>query len=152
MNQNVIDLLNAARASELTAIMQYMAHHYELENADFHKLADELKRIAIEEMKHAERFAERILFLGGTPTYQADGHVMKGQSITDMMTRDYQLEEMAIRMYNESAIECAAERDQVSKDLFEELLVQEEGHLHHFENINSHVEQMGDAYLATLTT
>ena len=152
MNQKVIDLLNAARAAELTGILQYMAHHYELEDADFHKLADEVKRIAIEEMKHAEKLAERILFLGGTPIYEPDGSVMKGQSIPDLLTRDCQLEDMAIRMYNESAIECAAERDQVSKDMFEDLLIQEEDHLHHFENIREHVKQMGDAYLATLTT
>ncbi len=56
MSQKVIDLLNAARSRELSAIAQYMAHHYELEDADYGKLAKKLKEIAIQEMKHAERW------------------------------------------------------------------------------------------------
>jgi len=63
MSQKVIDLLNAARARELTAISQYMIQHYELEDTDFGKLAKRMKEIAIQEMKHAEALAERILFL-----------------------------------------------------------------------------------------
>ena len=68
MSQKVIDLLNQARARELTAITQYMAQHYELEDSDFGKLAGKLKEIGIQEMKHAEQLAERILFLNGEPT------------------------------------------------------------------------------------
>jgi bacterioferritin len=68
MNQKVIDLLNTAREQELTAITQYMTHHYELEDAMYEKLGDRLKKIAIVEMKHAEMLAERILFLGGVPS------------------------------------------------------------------------------------
>ncbi|MGB9628229.1 MAG: ferritin-like domain-containing protein, partial [Thermodesulfobacteriota bacterium] len=67
MNQKVIDLLNKARSRELSAIAQYMEHHYELEDQDFGKLATKLKEIAIQEMKHAEKLAERILFLNGEP-------------------------------------------------------------------------------------
>lgn len=72
MSDKVIELLNAARSSELTAIAQYMAQHYELEDQDFGKLASKFKEIAITEMKHAEKLAERILFLKGTPTSAPD--------------------------------------------------------------------------------
>ncbi len=146
----VIDLLNEARAAELAAILQYMGHHYELEDQDFGKLAKVMKTIAIEEMKHAEHLAERILFLGGTPTYKPDGEVMKGQSIADMLATDKALEKTAIDMYNHHATKCAELGDQISKDLFEDLLGEEEGHWDQFDNIAGHVEDLGAAYLATL--
>lgn len=151
MSQKVIDLLNEARASELTAIGQYMAHHYELEDAMFGKLGDRLKAIGIEEMKHAEALAERILFLGGTPVTKPDGEVEKQQEIAALLKRDVDLEAGAVKMYNESARICAAEGDHVSKALFEQLLAEEEAHLDEFQNIANHVEKLGAAYLATLT-
>ena len=151
MSQKVIDLLNKARSRELTAISQYMAHHYELEDQDFGKLATKIKEIAIQEMKHAERLAERILFLKGEPTSKPDGLAKKGQKIPEMLTTNIALETQAIKMYNEASVTCAAEKDQISKELFEELLKEEEVHLNTFENIKSHVDKLGAAYLATLT-
>jgi bacterioferritin len=150
MSQKVIDLLNKARSRELTAISQYMAHHYELEDQDFGKLATKIKEIAIQEMKHAEKLAERILFLKGEPTSKPDGVTKKGQKIPDMLTTDIALETQAIKMYNEASVTCAAEKDQISKELFEELLKEEEVHLNTFENIKSHIDKLGAAYLATL--
>ena len=151
MSKKVIDLLNQARASELTAILQYMAHHYELEDSDFGKLAAVLKKTGIEEMKHAEKLAERILFLGGTPTSKPDGEIKKGQEIAKMPATDIGLETGAVKMYNDSANACAAAKDQISKHLFEELLAEEEEHLDTFQNIKEHVDKLGPAYLATLT-
>ena len=148
---SVIDMLNEARAAELTAILQYMAHHYELEDQDFGKLAKEMKAIAIEEMKHAEELAERILFLEGTPIYQPDQQIMKGQEIAAMLLTDQKLEEKAVEMYNHHAKACAEAGDRVSKDIFEELLAQEEEHLDRFRNIRSHIDKLGASYLATLT-
>jgi bacterioferritin len=150
MNKKVIDLLNQARAKELTAIIQYMAQHYELEDQDFGKLAGILKETGIAEMKHAEKLAERILFLKGEPTSKPDGFAKKGQEITEMLKTDIGLEAVAVKMYNEAAITCAADNDQISKQLFEELLKDEEGHLDMFENIKDHVEKLGASYLATL--
>ncbi len=151
MNKKVIDLLNEARSRELTAISQYMAQHYELEDQDFGKLASRLKEIAIQEMKHAEKLAERILYLKGEPTSKPDGVAKKGQSIADMLATDVALETQAIEMYNNASVICAAEKDQISKEVFEELLKDEEEHLNIFENIKNHVDKMGAAYLATLT-
>jgi len=151
MSQKVIEWLNQARARELGAITQYMAQHYELEDQDFGKLATKLKEIAIQEMKHAEKLAERILFLRGVPTSKPDGTPKKGQEIPDMLVTDIGLESEAIKMYNEAALICASEKDQISKDLFEELLKDEEGHLDLFENMKDHIDKMGASYLATLT-
>ena len=149
--KKVIDLLNDARSQELGAILQYMAHHYELEDSDFGKLAKILKDTAIVEMKHAEKLAERILFLGGTPTSQLQPQPKKGQTIPQMLATDEALEAGAVALYNASAVKCAELGDQISKDLFEELLADEEGHLDTFQNIANHLKQMGESYLATLT-
>jgi len=151
MNPKVIDLLNQARARELQAIAQYMAQHYELEDKDFGKLAAKLKEIAIAEMKHAEKLADRILFLGGEPSSKPAGPVLKGQDIPALLKTDLGLEAEAVSMYKEAALTCSAEKDQISKELFEELLRDEEGHLDTFDNIKDHVEKLGASYLATLT-
>jgi bacterioferritin len=150
MSQKVIDLLNKARSRELTAITQYMSQHYELEDSDFGKLASKFKEIAIAEMKHAEKLAERILFLKGEPTSKPDALAKKGQQIPQMLTTNMALEVGAMKMYNEAAMVCAAEKDQISKELFEELLKDEESHFNYFENTKDHVEKLGAAYLATL--
>ena len=150
MSKKVIDLLNEARSRELTAITQYMAQHYDLEDQDYGKLAKVMKDIGIQEMKHAEALAERILFLKGTPTSKPDAVAKKGEDIPAMLATDMALETQAIKMYNEAALVCAQEKDQISKQLFEKLLGEEEEHLNQFENIKDHVEKLGAAYTATL--
>lgn len=150
MNEKVIYVLNQARAAELAAIAQYMIHHYELEDQDFGRLAAKFKETAIAEMKHAERLAERILFLGGEPTSQPDASPRKKQTIPQVLETDVSLEKKAIDMYNEAAALCAAQKDHKSKDLFEALISDEEEHLHLFERIRDHVARMGNSYLATL--
>jgi bacterioferritin len=149
--KKVIEALNAGRARELQAILQYMAQHYELANDDYGKLAKVIKTTAIVEMKHAEALAERILFLGGVPTTKPSGETKKGEKITDMIKTDIVLEEGAVQLYNEAAIICAECLDHVSKDLFEKLLKDEDSHLDMFINIKDHVDKLGDVYLATLT-
>jgi len=150
MNKKVIDALNKARERELGAIIQYMAQHYEMEDADFGKLAKVLKATAIAEMKHAEALAERILFLGGVPSSKPEPAAKKGQAIPELLATDMALEADAVKMYNDSAALCAAEKDNVSKELFDKLLADEEEHLDTFQNIKDHVDKLGDAYLVTL--
>ena len=151
MSKKVIELLNQARARELGAISQYMTQHYELEDKDYGKLASKLKETAITEMKHAEKLAERILFLNGKPTTRPSGEAVKGQSIPDMLKTDIGLEDDAIKLYNEAAIICAAEKDHVSKGLFEDLLKDEDDHINMFQNIRDLVGTLGAPYLASLT-
>lgn len=152
MNQKVIEVLNTAREQELQAITQYMTHHYELEDVMYGKLAERLKKIAIAEMKHAEKLAERILFLGGTPSTRLfDSNIKKKQSVAELLQNDIALEAGAVKAYNEFARICGEQGDEVSKELFEELAAQEEGHLDEFENTYAFVDKLGAAYLATLT-
>jgi bacterioferritin len=110
-----------------------------------------MKEVAIQEMKHAEAFAERILFLKGTPTSKPDGEAKKGQTIEAMLATDIGLESQAIKMYNEAAEVCAQEKDQISKQLFEKILGDEEDHLNFFDNTKDHVDKLGGTYLVTLT-
>jgi bacterioferritin len=93
----------------------------------------------------------RILFLKGEPTTKPAGKAVKGQEIPEMLKTNIGLESEAVQMYNDAAVVCAAEKDQVSKDLFEELLKDEEGHLDTFENIRDLIDKLGATYLATLT-
>jgi len=79
--RKVIDVLNRARAMELMAISQYMNQHYNLDDLDYGELAVKVKLIAIDEMRHAEMFAERIKELAGEPTVEPEGKVERGQSV-----------------------------------------------------------------------
>jgi len=148
--KKVIDWLNKGRARELTAVMTYMAQHYELEDADVGKLAKAAKEVGIQEMKHAEDFAERILFLGGSPTTRPDAKIARGMSIPEMLKADIALERQAVAMYNTAAQDCAKAGDYVTQELFIRILAEEEGHIDLFANIRDHLDQLGDAYLVTL--
>src|SRR4030065_313560 len=91
--KKVIDVLNKARSMELFAIHQYMNQHYNLDDMDYGDLAAKVKLIAIDEMRHAEMFAERIKELGSEPTSEMDGKVAKGQKIDTIFSFDAKLEE-----------------------------------------------------------
>lgn len=146
----VIDVLNQARTRELLAIGQYMAQHYELEDAGYGKLGDKIKEIAITEMRHAEALAERIVFLGGVPVTKPQGSPRTKEEIPALLRIDENLEAGAISQYNEAAAVCGQDGDNISRDLFVKLIGQEEEHLNEFQNTLDHVEKMGSAYLATL--
>jgi bacterioferritin len=150
MIQTVIDLLTEARLSELEAIDQYMIHHDELENKDLGKLGSQIKEIAVAKRKHAEKLAERILFLNGEVISKPDAISQKGQKVPEMLATDVALERKAVKIYNEAAAICGSEKDPESKDLFEKLLRDEEGHLHLLENITAHADKLSAAYMATL--
>jgi len=150
MIQTVIDLLTEARLSELEAIDQYMIHYDEMEHKGLGQLATKIKEIAVAKMKHAERLAEKILFLKGEPISETDATSRKGQEVPEMLATDMALERKAVKIYNEAAVICASEKDPKSEDLFEELLRDEEVHLHFYENIKAHVDKLGAAYIAIL--
>lgn len=149
MNPKVIEALNGARMRELGAISQYLSQHYELEDQMYEKLADRFKDIGIQEMKHAEKFAGRILFLGGVPSSKPDHLALKGQAIAEILQTGIGLEAEAVKMYNDSAKLCRDEGDNGSAELFEEILIEEEGHLDEFQNKAAFVKDLGAAYLAT---
>jgi len=146
----VIDALNRARASELSAILQYMSQHYELADKDYGQIAANLKLIAIDEMRHAEMLAERILLLNGKPTSKPDMETKKGQAIAEIMAHGISMEETALRDYNASLHLCQQNNDYVSAKIFEQLIGEEEMHLEYFQDIQDHINELGAAYLATI--
>ena len=147
----VIQALNQARAHELAAILQYMSQHYELADKDYGQIAAQLKLIAIDEMRHAEMLAERILLLNGAPTSKPDVETRKGMAIGAIMEMNAGLEEGAIRDYNESLHVCQDHRDYVSAKIFELLIAEEQARLEYFQDIGDHIKELGNAYLATQT-
>jgi len=147
---NVIGVLNKARAMELQAIYQYMNQHYNLDDMDFGEFAAKIKLIAIDEMRHAEMFAERIKELGGEPVTEPAGKVKKGQEVEDIFPFDAQEEDNAITAYNQFLSVCQENSDSISMKLFETIIDEEQLHFNYFDNIKSHIEKLGNAYLARI--
>jgi bacterioferritin len=126
-SKQLIDLLNKAIARELQVSIQYMWQHVLWKGVKAFAVKDELKKIAIQEMKHAEDIAERLAYLGGTPTTKPEP-IMVGATLKDMLAQDAKDEESAIDMYKKAIALAAQENDQVTKRLFEKILADEEEH------------------------
>ena len=148
--QKVIDVLNKARSMELTAIVQYMNQHYNLDDMDYGELAAKMKLIAIDEMRHAEGFAERIKELGGEPTSEPDQKITRGQAVEAIFPFDANLEDDTIDTYNQFLLVCRENGDSVSMKLFEQTIDEEQLHFNYFDNINDHIEKLGNVYLAKI--
>ncbi|WP_022667576.1 ferritin-like domain-containing protein [Desulfospira joergensenii] len=146
----VIDALNKARGMELLAITQYMNQHYNIDDMDYGELAGKIKLIAIDEMRHAEAFAERIKELGGEPVTGYDGTIEKGQPVDTVFSFDAELEDDTIDVYNQFLLVCRENGDSVSMKLFETIIDEEQIHYNYFDNINGHIEKLGAAYLANI--
>jgi bacterioferritin len=127
-NKKVIEQLNAALASELTAIVQYMVQSETCQNWGYVRLGDYLKRRAIEEMGHAEGLIERIVFLGATPKVDVALTPKIGANVQQQLEGDLKDEEDAVHQYNSAMNVCAEARDNGSGDLFQRMLKDEEGH------------------------
>jgi bacterioferritin len=148
--KEVIEVLNKARAMELQAIHQYMNQHYNLDDMDYGELAAKVKLIAIDEMRHAEMFAERIKELGGEPTTELFGKVIRGQDVATIFSFDAKQEDGAIAAYNQFLLACGENGDSTSVKIFETVIDEEQAHLSYFENISAHIEKLGAAYLAKI--
>jgi len=147
-NDKSIELLNLAIADELSAIHQYMYFHFRLDDLGYGPLAGLLKRTAIEEMLHAERIAERILFLGGEVEMVVGHPVEKIHEAQAMLDKAKSLEQGAVVMYNDFALQCSKNADSGTKKLFEELVSDEEMHFDRFDRQSDFVERFGERYLA----
>jgi bacterioferritin len=143
-----IELLNKAIADELSAIHQYMYFHFHLDDLGYVPLANLLKRVAIEEMQHAEMIAERVLFLGGEVEMRVGSEVEKIHDPEAMVAKAKDLEEGAIEMYNRFSIECGEHADSGSKKLFEDLVAAEELHWDQFDRQADFIKRFGERYLA----
>jgi len=148
--KKVVDVLNKARAMELQAIYQYMNQHYNLDNMDYGELAAKMKLIAIDEMRHAEMFAERVKELGGEPVTGHDGKIEKGQNVQAIFPFDAGLEEDTIDVYNRFLLTCRENGDSISMKLFETIIDEEQIHFNYFDNIDTHIKNLGDTFLAKI--
>jgi bacterioferritin len=133
-NKKIIDLLNIDRAYELAAIIQYLGHHYEVAGMESPSLKDEFKKASIDEMKHAEELAERIVYLGGIPT-QKPTPIKRGGSTRKMIKDDLTIEYEAIKRYKEHIKICDKLGDITTRRMLEEILENEEEHADTWESI-----------------
>ena len=148
--KKVVEVLNKARSMELHAIHQYMSQHYNLDDMDYGDLAAKIKLIAIDEMRHAEMFAERIKELGGEPTTDLAAKVEKAQKLEKVFPFDAGLEDETMDVYNRFILVCRENGDSTSMKLFETIVDEEQAHYNYFDNVNEHIQKLGPAYLAQI--
>ncbi|HMO68456.1 MAG TPA: bacterioferritin [Novosphingobium sp.] len=139
----VIEFLNKVLFMELTAVNQYWLHYRMLDNWGIAKLAAYERHESIDEMKHADRLAERILFLEGLPNFQALGKLRVGENVEEILKADLALEEDAIPLLREAIAHCESVRDFVSRDLFASILDSEEEHVDFLETQFEMIARMG---------
>ena len=142
-DEQVIQHLNDTLKNELTAVNQYWLHYRMLDNWGVAKLAEFERHESIDEMKHADRLAERILFLEGLPNFQMLGRLRIGENVEELLRADLALEMEALTQLREAIAHCESVRDYVSRDLFAEILENEEEHVDTLEQQFVMIEQMG---------
>jgi bacterioferritin len=139
----VIELLNAALKNELTAINQYWLHYRMLDNWGVSKLADYERHESIDEMKHADRITERVLFLDGLPNLQALGRLRIGENVEEVLRADLEAELEGAMVYRELIAHAETVRDYVTRDLAREILADEEKHIDFIETQFELIRQVG---------
>ncbi|KGB57585.1 bacterioferritin [Sphingopyxis sp. SE2] len=142
-DEKVIDFLNEALKNELTAINQYWLHYRMLDNWGVARLAAFEREESIDEMKHADKLADRILFLGGLPNFQLLGRLRVGETVEEILKADLAVEEEAIPLLKDAIAHCESVRDYVSRDLFADILESEEHHVDELEKQFEMIERMG---------
>jgi bacterioferritin len=148
-NPKVVAALNEALREELLAINQYFLHAEMCENWHYIKLASHIKKESIDEMKHAEALIERILFLDGTPNLTEPMRLTIGANVKAQLESDLKLEVDAVAMYNRFVALARDEGDNASRDLFERLLKDEEGHVDWLEAQVHQIRELGyERYLS----
>jgi bacterioferritin len=139
----VIDYLNKGLRSEMTAINQYWIHYRLLENWGFNELAKKWRKESIEEMVHADKFVDRIIFLDGFPNMQVLDPLHIGQNVKEILEADLHAEVGARALYQEAATYCRDVKDYPSEKLFEDLMADEEHHIDFLETQLHLVESLG---------
>ena len=146
----VIEYLNAGLRSELTAVSQYWLHYRLQEDWGFGHLADKSRAESIEEMHHADRLIARIIFLEGHPNLQKLDPLRIGQNLKETLEADLAAEHDARTLYIEAREYCDKVGDYVSKNLFDSLLTDEEGHIDFLETQLGLFESLGDKHYGLL--
>jgi bacterioferritin len=148
-NKKLIEALNERLAEELAAINQYFLHAEMCEDWGYSVLHMAIKERSIQEMRHAERLIERILFLNGQPNLSKIGPLSIGKKVDEMHAKDWDAEDDAIKKYNETIKLAAEVGDNGTKTMLEEILRDEELHIDWLEEQQDQIEQMGiQIYLA----
>ena len=148
-SKDVIDLLNEVLAGELVAINQYFLHAKMCENWGYLRIAAKVRHESIDEMKHADELADRILFLDGLPNFQRLDRLTIGQTVPEQFRADVELEYRAIKRLNDGIRLCRDHGDNASEDLLTRILVSEEEHVDWLETQLRLIEHLGEtAYLA----
>jgi bacterioferritin len=147
--KEVVDLLNEVLAGELVAINQYFLHSRMCENWGFLTLAARSRAESIDEMKHADRLIERILFLEGLPNLQRLDQLHIGQTVVEQLKSDLGLEYLAVKRLNDGIALCRQKGDNASEVLLTEILTSEEKHIDWLETQLGLIDKLGEqAYLA----
>ena len=145
----VIEFLNKALFNELTAINQYFLHAKMLKNWGLKELADHEYHESIDEMKHADKLSDRILFLDGLPNFQALGKLKIGETPREILQCDLALELEALQLLKDAIVHCEGVGDFTSRQLFADILDSEEEHIDWIETQLSLIERIGEQnYLA----
>jgi bacterioferritin len=142
-DQKVLEFLNQALTNELTAINQYWLHYRVLKNWGIDKLAEYERHESIDEMKHADKLADRVLFLEGLPNFQAIHKLKVGETVEEILRADLALELEAIPLLKDAIQHCESVRDFGSRDLFADILSSEEEHVDFLETQFELIERMG---------
>lgn len=138
----IIEALNSLLADELTAINQYMVHAEMAENWGYEKLHDHFRKRAIDEMKHAERLINRILFLEGVPVVSNLRKIYIGADVPKQLSNDHASEAEAIKNYNEAIVLCGEMKDFATREVLESILGEEDGHIDGIEELQDQINQM----------
>ena len=139
----VIEFLNKALRHELTAVNQYWLHYRLLDNWGYRALAKQWRKESIEEMQHADKLVERIIFLDGFPNMQVLDPLHIGQTVKEVLDCDLAAEFSARALYEEAATYCHSVNDYVTRDLFEALMADEESHIDFLETQLDLVAKLG---------
>ena len=142
-DEQVIGFLNEALRNELTAVNQYWLHYRMLDNWGIARLAAFEREESIDEMKHADKLSERILFLDGLPNFQMLGRLRIGETVEEVLRADLELELEALEQLRNAIAHCETVRDYVSRDLFAEILENEEEHVDTLERQFGMIASMG---------
>ena len=139
----VLEYLNKALRHELTAINQYWLHYRLLDNWGYNDLAKQWRKELIEEMQHADKLVDRIIFLDGFPNMQVLDPLHIGQTVKEVLDCDLGAEMHARALYEEAATHCHVAKDYVTRDLFEKLMKDEEHHIDFLETQLDLVAKLG---------